>query len=213
MTKRILFDLDGTLTDSGEGILNCVELVLNHFGLPVPAREELHVFIGPPLKQIFPQFGVPCDRLDEAVAVYRSRYTTVGKYENRPYDGIVELLQTLKSQGHRLFVATSKPETMAVDILNKFELFPYFEAVVGATLDDTRNNKSAVIAHLLNTYGGDEPTVMVGDTAFDVEGAAKHHIPTVGVSWGYGLVKEMQDAGAVAIVNTPTELLNCLNTL
>jgi len=211
MTKRILFDLDGTLTDSGEGILNCVELVLRHFGLPVPSREALRVFIGPPLKEMFPKFGVPADRLDEAVAVYRGRYTTVGKYENHPYDGIAELLDALKAQGHRLFVATSKPETMAVDILNKFELAPYFEAIVGATLDDSRNNKSAVIAHLLNTYGGDEPLVMVGDTKFDVTGAAEHHIPTVGVSWGYGTVDELQKAGAIAIAHSPAELLQSLN--
>lgn len=212
MTKRILFDLDGTLTDSGEGILNCVELVLNHFGLPIPKREALHVFIGPPLKEMFPKFGVPVDRVDEAVAVYRSRYTTVGKYENHPYDGIAELLQTLKQQGNRLFVATSKPETMAIDILNRFELAPYFEAIVGATLDDSRNNKSAVIAHLLNTTDGNEPIVMVGDTAFDVIGAAEHGIPTIGVSWGYGQVEEMQRAGAAAIAHSPAELLEQLQT-
>ncbi len=209
-TKKILFDLDGTLTDSGEGILNCVELVLNHFGLPVPDRAALRVFIGPPLADMFPRFGVPVDRVDEAIAVYRGRYTTVGKFENHPYDGIAAMLNTLKTQGHRLFVATSKPETMATDILDKFELSPYFETIVGATLDHTRNTKSAVIAHLLSLVDGDEPIVMVGDTAFDVLGAAEHHIPTIGVSWGYGTVDELKDAGAVAIVDSPKQLIEKL---
>ena len=209
--KAIFFDLDGTLTDSGEGIINCAALALEHFGLPVPSREEMGVFVGPPLDQTFITFGVPADKTQEAVDVFRSRYLVVGKFENIPYPGIRKLLETLKNQGHRLFVATSKPETTAVEILHKFELAQYFEVICGATLDGTRVHKADVIAYLLDKIGTPENILMVGDTEFDVIGAAAHGIATVGVSWGYGKVEAMEKAGAAAIVHTMEELLAFIN--
>lgn len=207
MTKNILFDLDGTLTDSGEGIINCAILALEHFGLPIPSREALRVIVGPPLDQSFIRFGVPADRTDEAIRVYRSRYTTVGKFENYPYPGIRETLQALKAAGHRLFVATSKPEGMSVEILEKFELAQYFELICGATLDGSRSHKADVIAYLLGQVESLENVVMVGDTKFDVLGAKEHGIPTIGVAWGYGTREEMLEAGAVAIAEKPEDLL------
>ena len=209
--KAIFFDLDGTLTDSGEGIINCATLALEHFGLPVPSREEMGVFVGPPLDKTFIQFGVPEDKTQEAIDVFRSRYLVVGKFENTPYPGIRELLEALKSQGHRLFVATSKPETTAVEILHKFELAQYFEVICGATLDGTRSHKADVIAYLLNKIGTPENILMVGDTEFDVIGAAAHGIATAGVSWGYGKVEAMEKAGAAIIVHTMDELLAFIN--
>ena len=210
MKKTILFDLDGTLTDSGEGILNCAELGLRHFGLPVPSREEMRVFVGPPLHETFLKFGVPEDKVEEAVTVFRSRYTTVGKFENTPYPGVHNLLQALKDKGHTLLIATSKPENMAIEILEKFELSQYFDRICGATLDRSRISKEDVIAYLLSLNGTAENMVMVGDTAFDVVGAAAHGISTIGVSWGYGSVEEMQQAGAITIANTMEELLDLL---
>ncbi len=207
MTKNILFDLDGTLTDSGEGIINCAILALEHFGLPIPTREELRVIVGPPLDQSFIRFGVPKECTDEAIRVYRSRYTTVGKFENYPYPGIRETLQALKEAGHRLFVATSKPETMSVEILEKFELAEYFDLICGATLDGSRSHKADVIAYLLGQVENLENVVMVGDTKFDVLGAKEHGIPTIGVAWGYGTREEMLEAGAVAIAENPEDLL------
>lgn len=207
MTKNILFDLDGTLTDSGEGIINCAILALEHFGLPIPSREALRVIVGPPLDQSFIRFGVPADRTDEAIRVYRSRYTTVGKFENYPYPGIRETLQALKAAGHQLFVATSKPEGMSVEILEKFELAQYFELICGATLDGSRSHKADVIAYLLGQVESLENVVMVGDTKFDVLGAKEHGIPTIGVAWGYGTREEMLEAGAVAIAEKPENLL------
>ena len=103
--KTILFDLDGTITDSGEGIINCALLALSHFGLPLPDRETMRVFVGPPLHETFIKFGVPADKAEEAVAVYRSRYVPTGMFENTPYPGIRELLETLQQHGHRLYVA------------------------------------------------------------------------------------------------------------
>ena len=209
--KTILFDLDGTLTDSGEGIINCATLALNHFGLPVPSREEMRVFVGPPLDQTFIQFGVPADKAQEAVDVFRSRYLVVGKFENTPYPGIHQLLEKLKGQGHRLFVATSKPETTAVEILHKFDLAQYFEVICGATMDGSRVHKADVIAYLLGQIGTPENILMVGDTAFDVTGAAAHGIKTIGVSWGYGEVADMEQAGAIAIADTMEQLETFIN--
>ncbi len=211
--KAIFFDLDGTLTDSGEGIINCATLALEHFGLSVPSREEMRVFVGPPLDRTFVQFGVPEDRAQEAVDVFRSRYLVTGKFENAPYPGIRELLDTLKKQGHRLFVATSKPETTAVEILDKFGLSGYFEVICGATLDGTRVHKADVLAYLLDKIGNAENALMVGDTEYDVLGAAAHGIATIGVSWGYGKVAEIEKAGAVAIAHTMDELLLKINQI
>ena len=208
--KTILFDLDGTLTDSGEGIINCAILALQHFGLPVPSREEMRVFVGPPLHETFVKFGVPQDRADEAVEVYRSRYTTVGKFENHPYPGIEQMLSNLKAKGYSLLVATSKPEGLSIEVLEKFGLAGYFDRICGASLDRSRSTKEDVIAYLLQQCGTADSMIMVGDTAFDVLGAASHGIPTIGVSWGYGLVSDMTAAGAIAIANTTEELFRLL---
>ena len=208
--KAILFDLDGTLTDSGEGIINCVTLALEHFGLPIPSREELSVFIGPPLDDSFKKFGVPEDRIDEAIAVFRSRYLTKGKFENFPYPGIPELLGKLQAQGHDLYVATSKLEETAVEIMDHFDLSKYFTRICGADAEKTRNSKSKVIAYLLDTLVNVDEFVMVGDTDFDVLGAKAHNIPTIGVSWGYGKIKDMLDAGAVSIAHNMDELFDLL---
>ena len=208
--KTVLFDLDGTLTDSGEGIINCAILALEHFGLPIPSREELQVFIGPPLHETFIKHGVPADKAEEAVAVYRSRYIPIGKYENTPYPGIRELLETLQGMGYKLYVATSKPEGMSIDILKHFDLDRYFTRICGASLDSSRNTKEAVIEYLMETTGERENMVMIGDTKFDVLGAKHHGIPCIGVSWGYGTVEDMENAGAAAIVHTTRQLLELL---
>lgn len=210
MGKKIFFDLDGTLTDSGEGIINCASMALEHFGLEVPDREQMRVFVGPPLSESFQWFGVPKDKTDEAIRVYRSRYTTIGLFENTPYPGIREVLQQLQADGHKLYVATSKPEAMAVQILEYFDLAQFFDVIAGATFDSSRGSKSAVIAYLLEQIGGSRDAVMVGDTAYDVLGAKEHGIPTLGVSWGYGIVKDMEDAGAFAIAHNMEDLLNLL---
>ena len=211
MKKRaVLFDLDGTLTDSGEGIINCATLALEHFGLPVPDRNAMRVFVGPPLRDTFLQFGVREADVEEAIAVFRGRYAKVGKFENVPYAGIRELLEALQAAGHRLFVATSKPEILAKEILAKFDLAGYFECICGATLDGSRDSKASVIAYLLELTGGVQNAIMVGDTAFDVIGAKEHGIPAVGVAWGYGSVAEMEQAGAMAIAKDPQQLREIL---
>lgn len=210
--KAILFDLDGTLTDSGEGIINCALLALEHFGLPLPSREEMRVFVGPPLQDTFVKYGVPADKTEEAIAVYRSRYIPIGKFENHPYPGIPELLETLVSQGHRLYVATSKPEFMSVEIMEHFDIAKYFTRICGASYDQSRSTKEDVISYLLQETGEAGNMIMVGDTKFDILGAKAHGIPAIGVSWGYGQVEDMIAAGAFAIADSPQALLNILNT-
>ncbi len=210
MKKTILFDLDGTLTDSGEGIINCAIYALEHYNLPIPPREELRVFVGPPLTDTFMKFGVAPEDAVEAVEKYRERFIPIGMYENKLYPGIPELLETLRAEGHILCIATSKPESMAREILRYFDIGKYFHYICGATLDHSRDTKEQVIAYLLSQCNSQYPWVMVGDTAFDVIGAKAHNIPAIGVAWGYGLVEEMQEAGATAIVYDTQELLQQL---
>ena len=210
MKKVILFDLDGTLTDSGEGIINCVIYALERFGLPVPSREALRYFVGPPLHESFIKQGVPADRAEEAVAIYRERYVPVGMFENTPYPGVRELLEKLKAEGHTLYVASSKPEWMCIEILKHFDLAKYFEKICGATMDTSRTNKEAVIEYLIRENGRSDNMLMVGDTRFDVTGAKAHGIPCIGVSWGYGSVAEMRNAGAAAIAESMEALQELL---
>lgn len=210
MVKSILFDLDGTLTDSGEGIMKCAVYALSKYGIDAPSEADLRTFVGPPLTESFARFGVPQDQLAKAVAYYRERYIPIGRFENTPYPGIRELLEKLKADGHKLYVATSKPELMAIDILEQFDLAQYFDQICGATTDLSRNSKEAVIAYLLEKCGTQENAIMVGDTAYDVIGAKEHGIPTIGVDWGYGLNEDMEKAGAIAIAYTAEQLYELL---
>lgn len=207
--KQILFDLDGTLTDSGEGIMHCAELTLQHYGLPVPTRKEMRSIVGPPLKDSFLRLGVPATELDNAVEFYRKHYVAVGQFENFPYPGIRELLARLQAEGNKLYVATSKPEAMSKNILTHFDLAKYFTIICGAVSDHNRSTKEQVIEHLLSLLDSKKDLVMVGDTIYDVKGAAYHGIPCVAVTWGYGIVDEMQKAGAT-IVSTMEELYSTL---
>lgn len=208
--KAILFDLDGTLTDSGEGIMNAAALVLRHFDIEVPTREQLRVFVGPPLADTFVKFGIAPADTAEGIEVFREYYMEKGIYENFPYPGIRELLESLKSAGHSLYVATSKPEYMAVQVLEHFDLAQYFDLICGATPDESRVEKSQIIDYLLTQTGDIDSVVMVGDTTFDILGAAAHGISAIGVAWGYGAVQDLQRAGAAAIAHTPGELLELL---
>ena len=210
MKKTILFDLDGTLTDSAEGIINCAQLALKHFGLPIPERADMQFMVGPPLRDSFLKLGVAEQDVETAVEIYRSRYVPIGMFENTPYPGIAAMLATLKDAGHELYVATSKPEDMATAILNKFHLAGYFDKIYGASLDGSRDTKDTVIAYLLEELGPRENIIMVGDTHYDVLGAAAHGIQTIGVAWGYGKAEDMKAAGAVTIVDSPAQLLELL---
>ena len=202
--KQILFDLDGTLTDSGEGIMHCAELTLEYYDLPIPPRSEMRSMVGPPLRDSFVRFGIAYEELDNAVAFYRKHYLAVGQFENTPYPGIRQLLEKLANEGNKLYLATSKPETMATDILQYFDLKQYFSIICGA-VPGGRSTKEEVIEHLLTQLSKKDDLIMVGDTIYDVKGAAFHNIPCIAVSWGYGVVDDMAECGAM-IANSAEEL-------
>lgn len=213
----ILFDLDGTLTDSAAGIINGVRYALDALGIAHPDDATMRTFLGPPLADTFStHFGMSGAQIDEAIALYRVQYHDVGLFENDVYDGIPELLTALDDTDAVLAVATSKPTYSATRILEHFDLARHFAFVGGAELDGTRHHKADVIAHTLDELtalrlvpaGGG--IVMVGDREHDVRGARAHGIPTIGVLWGYGTEPELVAAGAIDIASTPGHLTRLL---
>lgn len=207
----LLFDLDGTLTDSTEGILNCLIYAIERMGFEVP--EDTNIFLGPPIRQSFAEFlGMNGDQVDEAVRIFRERYSDTGLFENRVYDGIPGMLERLKSGGKRLMVATSKPQVYAVRIFERFGLAQYFEIVGGAELDGSRDYKDEVIEYVLAKAGiTDRSTVlMIGDRRQDVLGAHKTDIECMGILWGFGSMEELTQAGADYIARTPQEAADML---
>ena len=212
MYEYVLFDLDGTLTDPGIGITNAVIYALNKFSIRVEDRTELYRFIGPPLLDSFQQFyGFSLTESREAIQYYREYYVEKGLLENWVYDGIPELLRSLKKSGRKLLVATSKPEVYAVQILEHFGLLPYFDLVAGASLDESRNRKEDVIRYALQKINGDPAqAVMVGDRVHDVEGAKANGLPVIGVLYGYGSEEELVGAGADLIAKNPGDVIRII---
>ena len=209
MYQTILFDLDGTLTDPGEGITNSVAYALEKYGIKVKDRTELYKFIGPPLLDSFMEFyGFTEEQAREAIVFYRQYFTTKGMFENQVYEGITELLENLKKAGKRLIVATSKPYEFSVEILKHFDLLKYFDYVSGATLDETRSAKGDIIQYALrqNELENISEIVMVGDRKHDVIGARQNGIDTIGVLYGYGSKKELEEAGAKYLASFPQEV-------
>ncbi|MGN0493884.1 MAG: HAD family hydrolase [Acutalibacteraceae bacterium] len=197
--KYILFDLDGTITDSALGITNSVKYALQKLGAPIPPYETLCKFIGPPLLEGFRDIcGFDTEKAQAAVKLYREYYETTGLYENAVYDGIPEFLRALKENGKTVILATSKPEKFARLILKHFDLTQYFDLTAGATIDETRNKKDAVIAYALSMSDIKDKTlaVMVGDRHHDIFGAKKNGISSVGVLYGFGDREELTAAGA-----------------
>ena len=207
MIETVLFDLDGTLTDSGLGSTKGVQYALGQLGYDVPPRESLFSFIGPPLHKSFQRHcGVDEAGAAEAVRQFRVYYNEMGGIlENEVYPGVRELLRDLKAAGKRLMVATSKPQAAAEKVMRHFGLDEFVPEIIGGT-DDTRNTKGKVIAYALREYGVDPTTaVMVGDREHDILGAAENKIPAIGITWGYGDRAELETAGAEAVFDTPAE--------
>lgn len=210
--KYIFFDLDGTLTDSQEGILNCVEYALQSFGIHETDRSKLRRFMGPPLVQSFAEFyGFPPEKARAATDKYRERFATVGLFENKPFDGVYDMLQTLTDSAHVMAIATSKPLVYTNRILAKYRLRPYFKFVSGAELDGTRDNKNEVIEYAIEKLGCPrDRIIMVGDRKHDIIGAKKCGIASCGVRWGYAEPGELEAAGADYIAENMDDLLRML---
>jgi phosphoglycolate phosphatase len=212
----IFMDLDGTITDSREGITKCFQYALNHFGIKVEDLSTLEQFIGPPLEQSFREgFGFDKETAACAVQLYRERYVPIGLYENSVYPGMEEALQRLKEAGKVLIVATSKPEHMAVKVLQHFHLDGYFDDICGANDDHNRSKKDEVIRYALEKHEITDlsEVLMVGDRSFDVIGAAKCGISCMGVLYGFGDRAELEGAGAAYIAATPEEMAEIIVTL
>lgn len=184
--QLVLFDLDGTLTDSAAGVVSSFCHALGTVGAQIPDGDLAGMVVGPPMHQTLRGLGLG-EQADDAMQAYRADYLSRGWAINRLYDGIPELLSDLRQAGIRLAVATSKAEPTAAHILDHFELSQYFEVIAGATIDGSRSSKADVVAHALSQlHPLPERVVMVGDRAHDAEGAAEHGIGTVVVGWGYG---------------------------
>ena len=207
----LLFDLDGTLTDSTEGIVRCLEYALERMDFDIP--EDTNKFLGPPLYRSFAEFcGVNEEQVNEAVRIFRERYSTVGLFENRVYEGVPEMLKRLRDGGKRIMVATSKPEVYAVRIFDRFGLSQFFEIVGGANINGTRNDKDEVIEYVLEKAGiSDRSSVlMIGDRRQDVIGAHKTGLKCMGILWGFGSIEELTEAGADFIAETPEKAADML---
>lgn len=214
MYKYVLFDLDGTLIDPGIGITKSVEYALNKYNITVTDRAELYKFIGPPLQNSFKQFyGFSDEDCVLAVNYYREYFKDKGIYENKIYDGIVDMLKSLKENGNIIILATSKPETFAIKILEHFNLIQYFDFVSAATMDGSRSEKADIIKYALDSNGINNlsSVIMVGDRKYDIIGAKQCNLDSIGVLFGYGSKNELEMAGADFIVETPLEILNVLH--
>ncbi len=204
---HLLFDLDGTLTDSRPGIIASIRHALSENGLPVPAAADLTWSIGPPLLETFRHLVGP-DASEElyqkTLADYREHYAAFGIFDNSVYPEIIETLTALRAEGHTLHVATSKAECYARPIIEHFDLTPHFFSVNGSELDGTRADKAELIAHILQLYRiPATDAVMIGDREFDMRGAQKNGLSAIGVLWGYGSGGELMKAGATATIRVP----------
>ena len=212
MKKRIFFDQDGTLIESGPGIKHCARKTLEKRRLPLIPYEELDFFVGPPLRDCFRRCKVPEERIEEAVSDYREFYGTGnGKYDAKVFPGIFELLKKLKEEGNELYVATSKADVLAKDIATHFGFDGYFKQFFGASLDGSHALKQDILHRGLISTDASLPAVRIGDTYLDIEGANYNHIPSIGVSWGYGDNQKRGDAGALKVCVSTNELLSFLN--
>ncbi len=209
-TDWVIFDLDGTLTDAGPGIMNAAQVVLRQLGVDHPTSEELAAFVGPPvIDHLAECYGVPESELARLVGVYRTYYSATGMYENSVYPGVTELLEALASSGRRLGVATSKVTETAVEVLDHFGLRSWFEVVGGATADGARRRKTDVLRHTLELAGDPSPAsvAMVGDRRHDIEAARAFGVMAIGALWGYGGRDELAAAGAHRLAASPSDVL------
>ncbi|MBF9197486.1 HAD family hydrolase [Microvirga terrestris] len=202
-----LFDLDGTLTDPKTGITRSVQYALGKLGRPIPEADDLTWMIGPPLIAGFTELLGGSDEVQEAVRLYRERYSAIGLYENEVYAGIPALLQNLQERGIRLYVATSKLQVFARWILDHFDLSRFFSEIYGSELDNRNADKRDLIRHILEQERFNPMNaVMIGDRKHDAIGAKANGLASIGVTWGYGSRQELLDAGVARLVDAPQDL-------
>ncbi|MBR1476995.1 MAG: HAD family hydrolase [Lachnospiraceae bacterium] len=210
MFDVFMFDLDGTLTDPGEGITNCVMYALKKFGIEETDRTKLYKFIGPPLFNSFQEYyGFSEEECERAIVYYRERFRDKGIFENEVYENIPEVLMALKNAGKRIVLATSKAEEFSVRILKHFNIYEYFDFCAGATMDLKRNAKADVIKYALENIDAPDISrvIMIGDRKHDIIGAKDNGLKAIGVLYGYGDRDELENAGADYIIDRPENIL------
>lgn len=214
-TTHVLLDLDGTISDSEPGIGRSLVRAFTECGYDAPDDETIRSMIGPPFEVSFPKYGIHVDDIERVIKAYRVRYDAIGLFENKMYDGVPEMIESLRSEGHVISLATAKPQEIAIRITEHFGLTEVFARQVGSTneVGSGRRTKAEVITHALHLLGVSQHdrialdhVIMVGDRDHDVEGAHMNAIECIGVSWGFGSHDELTDAGAVAIVDHPGEV-------
>ena len=207
MIKYVLFDFDGTVYDTAEGITKSIRWALNKRGMDAELQ-ELRKFVGPPLAEKFMEvYGFPEKDALEMVRVFRERYTPIGLYESAPFPGIKELLLSLKAAGLVTGVATSKPQNMAEELIGRSGLTDCFDIVVGSFIGPNNDKKWEILTRAMEALDASkEDTVLVGDTKYDVTGAKICGIPCIGVRWGYASPGELEEAGADVIFDSMKEL-------
>ncbi len=213
---NLLFDLDGTLTDPYKGITKCISHALHSLGRQAPPCQDLRWCIGPPLKTSFTELLNLNDEDDslaeEALRLYRERFSSIGIYENRVFEEIPYVLKQLSDFGHVLYVATAKPTIFAKKILEYFELHCFFKEIYGSELDGTRSDKTDLIAYILkreSITGAD--ACMIGDRKHDIVGARNNELLSVAVGWGYGSREELEQSGSDMYLSSPRDLVDYLN--
>ncbi len=208
--RALFFDLDGTLSDPREGILNSIQYAAEYYGVHTD-RQDLYKYIGPPLKNTFTEL-IGEDEAMDAVLKYRERFDAGGGlFENEMYDGIPEMLSRLKDMGYIMCTASSKPQTFVERILEHFDILKYFDYVGGASLDEKRSEKDRVIQYVLDMAGLENSEVlMIGDRKYDLEGAMLMGMDAVGVLYGFGDREELSEYPSIALIETPGELVDLL---
>lgn len=204
------FDLDGTITDSQEGIINCVKYALESKGVYEEDYEKLKPFIGPPLINAFMEFyGFNEEDATYLLNKYRERFSTVGMFENKLYDGVSDMLKSLKKLGHTLVVVTGKPEVYSREIIKHFGLDVYFSDVIGPSLSNTEEGKNELISRAIEKFGNN--AVMIGDRKFDILGGKHHNLKTVAVTYGFGTFDELSGTNPDYLASSVKELYKILS--
>ncbi|MBP5772693.1 MAG: HAD hydrolase-like protein [Eubacterium sp.] len=210
--KYIIFDLDGTLSDSKEGITKSVQYALEKVGIIEENLDNLNHFVGPPMvEEYMKTYGMSKEKAFETLDYYRERYVPTGIYETKLYPGIKEILEAVKQKGLKIGMATSKPEGMAKDVAKYLEIFDYFDIICGADLHGPIQSKASVLNKLFETSTfTKEESVLIGDTKFDVEGADEIGIDCLGVTWGTGTREEILESGAIEVFDDYQSLIDYL---
>ncbi len=215
MIRNVFFDLDGTLTDSKEGIIRSAQYAFEKLGLPVPEFDELYWVMGPPIRtSLRERMHLSEEDALRGLRFYQERFGAKGYLENRVYDGVEEMLSELKDRGYRLFITTSKPTFYTVEILKHFGLEGFFTFVSGSDMDGTHGSKAEVVRRAKEDYGcREDETVIIGDRDHDIAGGKENGIHTVGVRYGYASEGELEAAGAEFLADSPEDIIKIIGRI